>query len=137
MPDLKMPEVNECRIAGRLTRDAEVRAFAGNAKVCDFSVAVDGSYKDKSGEWKKTTDFVSCVMYNPSDKTVDSLRKGAPVLVSGEIRVEQWEKDGRQNSKTRVRAVRVQLLAWPAKDEAPPARAQQPDATPVDDDIPF
>jgi len=57
--DIRIPEVNQVFIAGRLTRDPELRFTQKGQGMSSFSVAVNRRYKDPgTGEWKD--DVTSC-----------------------------------------------------------------------------
>lgn len=58
--------MNKVIIKGRITADPEIRQTQNGKSTCKFTVAVDGTSKDKDGN--KTADFISCVAWN---KTAD------------------------------------------------------------------
>ena len=47
-------------ITGNLTRDPELRNTPNGASVCSFSVAVNRTYRDASGEQKEDVSFIDC-----------------------------------------------------------------------------
>lgn len=88
-------------IAGRLTRDAELRQ-AGNSQVCGFSVAADTGFGDK-----KQAHFFSCSLWgNQGAAIAQYLRKGTPVTISGEY--SEREYDGKQYKELRVNQIELQ-----------------------------
>jgi single-strand DNA-binding protein len=143
--DLRMPDLNTIVIAGRLTRDPELKAV-GSGSVCKLGIANSRSYKDKSGERKEETVFFDAEIWNAAGEWVAAnLTKGRPVLIEGRLKSEEWEtQDGSKRQRIKVAAQRVVPLDWPAKDgEAPaprPAPAPKPAPAPApggDDDLPF
>ena len=148
--DMRMFEVNEARVTGRLVRDAETRQ-AGSGSVAKFTVAVDTSWYDKTaGERKTRTAFISVDLWNPSDFVLKNLTKGAAVYVDGEITQDKYQdKDGNSRESTRLRARRVEPMGWPegstpgggsgggntGNAARPAAPAQKPQSN--DDDMPF
>lgn len=151
MADLKLPEINECRFAGRVIRDAETKYLPNGTAVLKFSIAVDRRYK-KGDEWVKEAVFPSIVVWGKHAEFIAShINKGVAVLVD-RARMDQrkWkDKQGVEQHGTEYHAEKVQILEWPAKDgERPAPRAQQhddPGAVPSygppndydDDTVPF
>lgn len=146
MSDLRMPSTNLVVVAGRLTRDPDLKFIASGKAVCNFSIANSRFFKDKSGEKKEETSFVEVTCWDKTAEWVgESLKKGRPVLVEGRLKSEQWEDKttGQKRSRTGVSATSVIPLDWDGgKGESRPTSQQRPAATnheelPQDDDIPF
>jgi single-strand DNA-binding protein len=131
--------MNRVFLMGNLTRDPEaVRRTPSGMAVTDLGLAVNRKYKAGSGEMKEETCFVNIVVWgNQAENCVKYLRKGSQVLVEGRLQYDEWERDGKKQSRLRVVADRVQFLGAPrsgqgrAAGEAPqrdePA-AQEPQA---------
>ena len=96
-----MPYLNEAKIMGHLTGEAEVNEV-GESLVSNFTVAINRGY----GENK--TDFVDVKAWNRGNyemaKYTESYEKGDLILVVGEFRQERWEGENGQRSKVVVRA---------------------------------
>ena len=151
MPDLKMPNINEVTLAGRLTRDPEMKYASTGVAICSFGVAVSRQYKTRDGEKKEEVYFGECEVFDKAAEYVGQyLHKGDPVYVTGSLKTDSWEdrQTGAKRSKTRIRARSVQGLAWPSdgQQSAPsqnygePARPSAPAQAEVpmpDDDLPF
>lgn len=135
MPDLRMPELNEVTIAGRLTRDPHV----GN-NVTHLSLASNRYYKDQSGERQEQVTYTDVSAFGKTAEFAQRLKKGAAVIIDGSL--SSYLKDGR-NVLT-VNAQRILPLEWDntrtGQENAPhgntgaQAVASEP---PIDDDIPF
>jgi single-strand DNA-binding protein len=97
--------LNHIVIAGRLTRDPEVRTFGEGAKVASFTVAVDRDYSGKNGGEKKT-DFFDCTAWRKDAEFASKyFKKGTMAIVCGPIQFDDWvDKDGnkRRNAKLQV-----------------------------------
>jgi single-strand DNA-binding protein len=104
--------MNHVILAGNLTRDPESRQLPSGTAVADLGLAINDSYKNKSGELVETTCFVDVVVWGRLAETCSQyLRKGSPVLVEGRLQLDQWTtQEGEKRSKLRVRADRVQFL---------------------------
>jgi single-strand DNA-binding protein len=109
---LRMPPMNDVKLTGRLTRDAQVRSF-NNRTVVNFDIASEEKYKNGQNEWAKKVTFVPIAIWGQAaDRVKDSLKKGAPVLVAGRLRSNTFElSDGSKRTKMQVEAYSVQSLA--------------------------
>ena len=95
--------VNQVTLLGNLTRDPELRELTSGSKVCNFSLALNRSYKDQDGEWKSTADYVDLVAWASTAEVASKyLKKGSKCLIQGRIQTKQWEQDGVKRSKTEV-----------------------------------
>ena len=153
MSTLRLHQLNDVKLVGRLTRDPELRFTAKGLAVCRFDIAVNRRYKDVTGEWKDDTSFVPVVVWKETaQRCADRLKKGSPVYVEGRLKSRNWEtKDGQKRTSLEVNALRVQFLAKvegePDHDETAgePVAAAVPapgNGSPAaeeaaDDDIPF
>jgi single-strand DNA-binding protein len=110
-------------LAGRLTKDAELRRTQGGDPVLGFSVAVD----DRSGKEKRTL-FFSCSMWGTRGSALEPhLKKATSVTVSGDFSTR--EHDGKTYLEVRVNDVTLQG----GKPEAQPAKQPELDS----DEVPF
>ena len=83
--------INEVVIAGRLTKDPEVKSLQSGGKVCSFTVAMDRYMgKDKDAD----TDFVPCVAWNSQAEFIEKyFSKGRKIIIKGNIRTRTWDDD--------------------------------------------
>lgn len=103
--------VNQVILMGNLTRDPEVRQIPSGQSVCSFSLALNRSYKDSSGEWQEATDYIDIVAWGPLGERVGQyLSKGRRCLVQGRLQSRSWEQDGQKRSKVEVNAQDVTFL---------------------------
>lgn len=113
--DIRIPEINQVMIAGRLTRDPELRFTQKQQGVASLSVAVNRRYQDQaSGEWKDDTTFVAVTVWGPAaERCKDKMKKGSPVLVEGRLTASEYtDKTGQKRKEMKVTARRVQLMAY-------------------------
>ncbi|MCU0667598.1 MAG: single-stranded DNA-binding protein [Patescibacteria group bacterium] len=102
---------NQVVLMGNLTRDPELRSTNSGQSVCNFSLALNRSYKDANGEWQEATDYIDVIAWGPLGERVSQyLTKGRPVLVSGRLQNRTWEQDGQKRSKVEVVAQDVTFL---------------------------
>ena len=91
--------INRVVLAGRLTRDPELRKTPNGASVASFTIAIDNWNKGPNGE--KTTSFIPCTVWNQqAENTVKFTRKGSLVGVEG--RLNQRTYDSRDGRKVQV-----------------------------------
>ena len=103
-----MASLNKVFLMGNLTRDPEVRYTPSGAAVGDLGLAVSRRFKSSDGENREETCFVNITVWGRQAETcAEYLKKGRPVMVEGRLRYEEWEKDGKKNSKIVVVAERV------------------------------
>lgn len=111
-----MKDTNQVVIVGRLTRDGELKYSQSGFAVLNFGIAVNRSVKDQmSGEYKDEASFFDVTAFGKSAEAVAKfLTKGKQVAVVGELVQDRWEKDGQKQSRVKINADMVQLLASPA-----------------------
>src|ERR1035437_6661053 len=103
--------LNQVTLMGNLTRDPELRQTPTGQNVTSFSLALNRSYKDASGEWQEVTDYIDIVCWGPLGERVSQyLTKGRRCLVQGRLQSRSWEQDGQKRSKVEVNANDVTFL---------------------------
>lgn len=104
--------INNVVLAGRLTRDPELRYIAtgtGTA-VANFTIAVAREFTGKDG--KNETDFIDIQVFGKSaENCVNYIGKGSLVAVVGSIRIDTYQTKAGENRKAfKVIANKVQYL---------------------------
>ncbi len=103
--------LNQVTLMGNLTRDPELRSTPNGQNVVSFSLALNRSYKDQSGEWQEATDYIDIVAWGPLAERIDQyLTKGRRCLVQGRLQSRSWEQEGQKRSKVEVLANDVTFL---------------------------
>ncbi len=117
---------------GNLTRDPELRTTPNGQSVCSFSLALNRSYKNASGEWQEMTDYVDIVAWAAlGERVAQYLSKGRPALVSGRLQSRSWEQDGMKRSKVEVVAQDVTFLG--GRDGGSPSTTTEESSPPAED----
>jgi len=87
--------VNRAVVQGRFTADPEVKQVGGFSMV-EFTVAWSDKYKEREDKcflrckaWRGMADFVG-----------QYFKKGQECVVEGKLMTEEWEKDGKKQSRT-------------------------------------
>ena len=103
--------LNAVTLMGNLTRDPELRQTPNGQDVTSFSLALNRSYKDASGDWQEATDYIDCVAWSTLAQQVsENTHKGSKVLVTGRLQSRSWEQDGVKKSKVEVMANDVTFI---------------------------
>lgn len=128
-----MPSFSQAVIVGNLTRDPELRYTPGGAAVCEFTLAVNRRWT-KDGEKKEEVSFLDCVAWQKAAETIaEYMKKGRPMLVSGDIRQERWtDKSEQKRSRVKIHVNQFQFLGDSGKREEAAAPAET-----GSDDVPF
>lgn len=129
--------INSVQLAGRLTRDPEVKAIGENRNVCNFSIAINNRYKTKDGVRKDDTTFIDVAAFGKTADLVGQyLSKGSACYIEGKLKLESWEKDGQRRQALKVIADNVQFLDSPRERATPPVApvATARKSTPPNDD---
>ena len=132
--------MNKVFLSGRLVKDAELNYIqsTGTPK-STFTIAVDRSYQKKGAD--KKVDYINCEMLGKGAESLNSyLTKGKPLMIEGELNIDNYEKDGERRSFTKVKVDRVEFQQGARTEES--KAPQIPDGQfenfiAEDDDIPF
>lgn len=112
--------VNQVILMGNLTRDPELRQTPGGKNVVNFSLALNSAYRDASGEWQETTDYIDIVAWGPlAERVAQYMSKGRRCLVQGRLSSRSWQQDdGTKRNKVEVTANDVTFLDGRGADGA-------------------
>lgn len=150
--------VNRVILVGRLGKDPETRYTGGGQAVCHFSLATDESFKSRSGERQKRTEWHRITVWGKQAEIAQQyLKKGAQIYVEGSIRTSEWtDKEGQKKTSYEINASTFRMLGSRSDsmgggaarsaaassadfDAEPSAPAEHDQAGPevTDEDIPF
>lgn len=103
--------INQVILMGNLTRDPELRTTPSGQSVCSFSLAVNRSWQDQSGQTQDAVDYFDVTAWGKLGELVEKyLKKGRKCLVQGRLSQRSWEQDGQKRSKVEVVANDVTFL---------------------------
>ncbi|HXP82141.1 MAG TPA: single-stranded DNA-binding protein [Verrucomicrobiae bacterium] len=150
--------VNRVILVGRLGKDPETRYTSGGQAVCHFSLATDESFKSRSGERQKRTEWHRITVWGKQAEIAQQyLKKGAQIYLEGSIRTSEWtDKEGQKKTSYEINASNFRMLGSRSDsmgggaarsaaagsadfDAEAPAPAEHEQAGPevTDEDIPF
>jgi len=113
--------VNKVILVGRLGRDPETRYTSGGQAVANFTMATDESFKDRSGERQKRTEWHRVVLWGKLAEIAQQyLKKGMLVYIEGRIQTRQWEdkRDGQKRQTTEIVGNVMRMLTSRAEGAA-------------------
>ena len=117
--------VNKVILVGRLGRDPETRYTSGGQAVCNFTLATDETYKDRSGERQKRTEWHRIVLWGKLAEIAQQyLKKGTLVYIEGRIQSRQWDdRDGNKRTSHEIVGNVMRMLSTRAETAAAAAGA--------------
>ena len=119
--DLRMPDLNRVFLAGRLTEDPDLRYLPSSTAVCKMRVANNRKYKTRDGDERDENLFINVTAWAKSAEFCSEyMRKGTPVLVEGELRMNEWEDKttGQKRTAIEINALRIQSLEWAQRGDS-------------------
>ncbi len=125
--------MNKVILIGRLTRDPELRYTSSNIPTASFSIAVDRTFTNQSGE--READFINIVVWRKqAENCKNYLTKGSQVAIEGRIQTRSYDgQDGQKRYVTEVVADNVQFLGSRSNGASSNAQpAFNDNATPYD-----
>ena len=109
-----MASLNKVLLIGNLTHDPELRRIPSGTAVVTLRMAVNESFKSKTGEAVEKAIFLDVDVWDRQAETCQQyLSKGSPVLIEGRLQMDTWDdkETGQKRSRLKVRAERVQFLS--------------------------
>lgn len=97
--------MNSVNLIGNISTDIDLRATSGGKFVAKFNLAVTNPFN------REKTSFLPVEIWgNSAENTSNFCSKGSKVGVTGYIEVDQWEKDGQKQFKTKIVANNIDFL---------------------------
>lgn len=131
--------INKVMLIGRLGKDPELRAFEGNKKVANFTLATNERYTDKSGNKQDITDWHNLAVWGvQADIAEKYLKKGMLVYIEGRLKSRSWEdKDGVKKYTTEVVVDNFKMLESRKDGDYSNTSSENISGQEVADDLPF
>lgn len=133
--------LNKVFLIGRLTRDPQTKSLPSGQQVCNFGLATDRYFIDKSGQKRQQTEFHNIVLFRRLAEVASQyLTKGSLVMIEGRLQTRSWQdSSGNTRYRTEVITERLQLGPKAAGKVIPPAEAPSAGAEelPAKEEIPI
>jgi single-strand DNA-binding protein len=98
--------INKVILIGNVCKDPEIRSTQSGAKIANFSLATNETWKDKqTGERKEKAEFHRVVIFAEGlVKLVEQyVKKGAKLYVEGQLQTRKWtDQSGAEKYSTEV-----------------------------------
>lgn len=123
-----MPNYNKVILVGHVSRDIELKSI-GDARIGKLSIATNRNFQ-KNGEWQSVPMFIDVDCFGKTaERAMEFARKGAAILVEGELVMDSWEDrdSGKKRTKHLIRADRVVSMGRKSDDAAPPQQSSSVD----------
>ena len=112
MGDLRVPDLNKVILAGRLTRDPELKYTGSGQPYCRLGVANSRFYRDKDGNRQEATTFVDVVVWGQmAEGVAQRMTRGRAVLIEGRLQTRRWEdSEGTKHASVEIVANEMMML---------------------------
>lgn len=108
--------INTVVIAGRTTKDPEIKVTPSGTAVLSLSLAVNDTKKNAQGEWEEIANFFDCVLFGErAERIAQYITKGSKLTVNGRLHQDRWQaQDGTNRSRV---SIIVQDLELPPRPQ--------------------
>lgn len=139
-----MAYLNKVFLLGNLGRDPEIKVTQNAKKFARFTLATTKRYRAADGETKEDTQWHSVTFWGKGAETIERLdiRKGAQLLIEGEVTYRKWDDNGVTKYATDILGNTFQLVGGMGannnerrNDNTNRANANEDISS--DDDLPF
>ena len=139
-----MAYLNKVFLLGNLGRDPEIKVTQNAKKFARLILATTKRYRAADGETKEDTQWHSVTFWGKGAETIERLeiRKGAQLLIEGEVTYRKWDDNGVTKYATDILGNTFQLVGGigannNARRNDTPNRANTNEDFSSDDDLPF
>jgi single-strand DNA-binding protein len=106
-----MPNFNKVILAGRLTRDVQLRFTKNGKPVCNGGLAVNKKWTDDAGTAFEDTLFIDFVAWNRTAETLNEhTSKGSGLLIEGALKMDSYDDAGTTRTKHLIVVETFQFL---------------------------
>lgn len=112
--------LNKVVLAGRITKDVELKQTTAGVAVVTFAIAVNRKYVANG---QQTADFFDVTAWRQTAEFISRyFRKGSSICVAGSLQTRSWE-DKNGNKRTVTEIVADEAMFVDSKSDAEPANA--------------
>lgn len=108
--------INTVVIAGRTTKDPEIKVTPSGTAVLSLSLAVNDTKKNAQGEWEDVVDFFDCKVFGKrAESLAQYIPKGSKLTINGRLHQDRWQAQDSTN-RSRVSII-VQDIELPPRSQ--------------------
>lgn len=112
--------MNSVQLIGNISNDIDLSATPNGKFVAKFNIAVNNPYN------REKTSFLPVEIWGKNaENTAEYCSKGSKVGIVGHIEVDQWERDGKRQYKTKIVASSVEFLTQKNQSNTNTSGSQQ------------
>lgn len=124
-----MTDTNFFVLVGRLTRDSEITYTQSGVAIGKFSIACN-SRRKQGDNFIDEAHFFNITMFGKYIEAVNPyLKKGQQVVVTGHLKQDRWEKDGKKFSNVSIVGDSLQMVGSKGQGGAGSASATNATST--------
>lgn len=103
--------INTVVIAGRTTKDPEIKVTPSGTAVLSLSLAVNDTKKNAQGEWEDVVDFFDCKVFGKrAESLAQYIPKGSKLTINGRLHQNRWQaQDGTNRSRVSIIVQDIEL----------------------------
>ncbi|MEP7195086.1 MAG: single-stranded DNA-binding protein [Saprospiraceae bacterium] len=103
--------LNRVMLIGNLGKDPEIRTTESGVPRASFTLATNETYKDRNGNWQKSTEWHDIVIWRGQAEKAKTLRKGMLVYVEGKLTHRKWQdREGKDHYTAEVTVDSLKIL---------------------------
>lgn len=107
-----MDGLNEANLIGNVGKDVELKHLDNDKKVAKIVLATNKTYKKQNGEKESKTEWHNIEFWGETAQFCGNyIKKGMMLYVSGELRTDQFEKDGQKHYRTKIVGNEIKILS--------------------------
>jgi len=124
-------DLNKVFLIGRLTADPVLRNTPSGQSVCNFGMATNRTWNDKSNQKQSEAEFHSIVLWGKlAEISAQFLKKGSMALIEGRLQTRSWEdSSGKKQYRTEVVGERMQMGPRNVGKFTPPEEQEKKEET--------
>lgn len=103
--------INTVVIAGRTTKDPEIKVTPSGTAVLSLSLAVNDTKKNAQGEWEDVVDFFDCKVFGKrAESLAQYITKASKLTINGRLHQDRWQaQDGTNRSRVSIIVQDIEL----------------------------
>jgi len=120
--------INKAILVGNVGKDPEIRYLESGVPVCNFTLATNETYTNKSGEKVTMTEWHNIVLWRGLAEVAEKyVKKGSQLYIEGRIRTRSYDdKDGNKRYIMEIVGDNMQMLGKKTDDSYQPSPGNQP-----------